>query len=181
MNEPNDAAGKKTILNLYALLGVTVVLSVLPYFSAALTSVIFLSVLLLWAGMVRKKCDAHSLTESHTTYIIRTIWISAVYAVITMAVAIAYLIPALDHAAFEACSNDLMSRGTEWIEQAGPDEAYAVIAPCMDGFISLNKTALINAAIIAGAPVLLFMAYRLAKGLSRALKGYRLLNEKSWF
>jgi hypothetical protein len=68
-----------------------------------------------------------------------------------------------------------------WIETAGIYETYTVVQPCIHGFIETNKTLLIHAVIIAGGPVLIYMGYRFYKGLSRALKGYMLAENKNWF
>ena len=60
-------------------------------------------------------------------------------------------------------------------------EVYALVEPCVGIFIDSNKTLLMNSVLIAGGPLILYMAYRMVKGLTRAMKGYRLTNSKTWF
>ncbi len=171
---------QKFILNLYAAFGVSLILSVLPSMPAAILSLVFFVGVLVAAYALRKRTEEHSLGENHATYIIRTLWISAFISLATTAIATAYMINGIDYSTFEPCANNLANKGTAWMENAGTMEVYAIIQPCVESFISFNKTLLMNSVIIAGGPIIIYMAYRMAKGLSRAMKGYRLSNPKSW-
>ena len=172
--------GQKVILNLYAAFGVSIILSFIPMVSAALLSFVFFLGVLIAAYQYRKKSEEHSLLENHATYIIRTLWITAFLSLITTAAATAYMMRGIDYALFDSCAQALANKGVTWMENAGMADVYAVIEPCVEPFIRSNKTLLINAVIIAGGPLVLYMFYRLAKGVSRAIKGYRLSNAKSW-
>ncbi len=173
--------GQRTILNLYAAFGVSLILSVLPYMAAGILSLLFFVGVLVAAYAIRKKVEDHSLSENHATFIIRTMWIGAFFSLVTTAIASAYMISGIDYSQFTPCANALASKGTAWLESAGMMEIYGVTEPCMDRFLESNGTLLMNAMIIAGAPVIIYMTYRLAKGVSRATKGYRLSDSKSWF
>lgn len=171
----------KAILNLYAALGVSLILSVLPSVSAALASVIFFSGVLIAAYLMRRGAERESLRENHATFIIRTLWIAALFSLFTTGAATIYMLGGVDYAPFEPCANVLISKGAAWIESAGMMEVYALIKPCVESFLGFNKALLVNAVIIAGAPLVIYVVYRLAKGVSRAMKGYRIANPKSWF
>ena len=173
--------GQKAILNLYAALGVSLILSVLPYAAAGVLSLIFFAGVLIAAYVLRGKVEEHSLSENHATFIIRTLWIGAFFSLITTVIASAYMLSGIDYSQFQPCANDLASRGLEWVENAGVMQVYAVAEPCLDSFLHSNKTLLMNAMIIAGGPIVIYMAYRMAKGVSRAMKGYRLADAKTWF
>jgi len=67
------------------------------------------------------------------------------------------------------------------MESAGVIDIYALTEPCLGNFIDENKVLLINTTVIAGGPIVLYMAFRMIKGLMRAHKGYRLANPKDWF
>ena len=173
--------GQKTILNLYALFGVSLILSILPFASAAVLSLVFFLGVLIAAYVVRKNSEENSLKENHTTFIIRTLWIAAFFSLVTTAIATGYMMAGIDYSPFNPCANALADKGVAWAESASTMEVYAIIQPCVNVFIDFNKTLLINSVLIAGVPLILYMAYRMVKGLSRAIKGYRLANEKSWF
>ena len=173
--------GQKAILNLYAALGVSLILSVLPYPAAAVLSMVFFIGVLVAAYIIRKKVEEHSLVENHSTFIIRTLWIGAFFSLVTTAIATAYMLNGVDYSQFQPCANNLAGKGLEWLENAGMMQVYAVTEPCMDSFLYGNKTLLMNAMIIAGGPIIIYMTYRMAKGVSRAMKGYRLSDAKTWF
>jgi len=171
---------QKSILNLYAVFGVSLILSVLPNIAAAILSLVFFVGVLIAAYAIRKKNEEHSLGENHATYIIRTLWISAFISLITTAIATGYMMNGIDYSTFEPCANTLANKGVAWMESAGTMAVYAVIEPCVESFIGFNKTLLMNSVIIAGGPIIIYMAYRMVKGLSRAMRGYRISSPKSW-
>ncbi|MEZ5814908.1 MAG: hypothetical protein R3E13_09380 [Alphaproteobacteria bacterium] len=173
--------GQKYILNLYAAFGVSLILAVLPFMAAAFLSLVFFMGVLIGAYALRKRAGDCSLSENHATFIIRTLWISAFLSLVTTVAATAYMMSGIDYSTFEPCANSLAHKGPTWVESAGTMEIYAVIEPCIESFISFNKALLTNALLIAGGPVILYMAYRMVKGLSRAVKGYRLSDPKGWF
>lgn len=173
--------GQKTVFNLYAALGVSLILSVLPSYAAAGVSMVFFLGVLLAAYAVSNKAETGSLRESHADFIIRTMWIAAFFSLITTGLAAFYLIKGVEYAQFMPCADTLANKGLDWAENAGMMEIYALIQPCVTPFIDDNMTVLLNAVALAGAPPVLYMAYRMARGLSRAIKGYRVVHPKSWF
>lgn len=172
--------GQKTILNLYAAFGVSVILSLLPSFSAALLSAVFFIGVLVAGYSIRGKAEHGSLVENHATFVIRTMWIAALLSLVTTGIATAYMMGRIDYFMFDPCANTLAGKGIAWMESAGVMEVYAIIEPCVAPFLDTNKTLLMNALLIAGGPVIIYMTYRIAKGVGRAMKGYRLANPKSW-
>ena len=172
---------KKPVLNLYAVLGVSLILSVVPSVPAAMLSLIFFLGLLIAAYRVRKNTKDKSYVENHATYIIRTLWIAAFISLITTALATIYMVARIDYSLFNPCADSLVNKGAEWLESAGFNDVYPLVQPCIEGFINANQTLILNSVFIAGAPILAYMAYRLIKGVLRAKGGYRLSNEKSWF
>lgn len=181
VEQDNKPDGQSSILNLYAAFGVSMVLSVLPYASAALFSLIFFFGVLVAAYVMRGNAEPESLKANHATFIIRTLWIGAFFSIITTIAATIYLMNGIDYDPFNPCAQALADKGLVWLEQAGPMEVYAFVTPCMESFMQTNKTLFINSVIIAAAPILLYMAYRMIKGLSRAIKGYRLAKPQVWF
>ncbi len=174
--------GQGTIINLYGLFAASLILSVLPYVTAASVSTILFLILLIAAYVVRSGAAQDSLVDNHSTFIIRTLWIAAFFSIFTSIVATVYMMGNLDYEGpLQPCAENLARRGLEWLETAPPQEVYEIVQPCMDGFMITNKSVLLNGVIIIGAPLLVYMGYRFIKGLSRAMKGYRLANPRAWF
>lgn len=169
----------KAILNMYGLFGASMILSIIPSLTAMILSLIFFSVLLVLSYGLRNKAEPQSLQENHAQYIVRTLWITALFSLVTTSLASIYMIRLLDYAPFSPCADGLLSQGAA-LENADGGQIYAQIEPCIEGFIAFNHTALINATLIAGLPLILYLGYRFTKGLGRAMKGYRLANPKSW-
>ncbi len=179
--ENHDTDGKSAIMNLYAAFGVCLVLSAIPIAAAAVFSVLAFPAVLIAAYIIRRKYEMHSFAENHASYVIRSVWISALLSLFTSIVATFYMMSRIDYSPFNSCANDASSRGVDWIEGAGFSDVYAMIEPCAEPFMMVNHVLFVNMALIIGVPILLYLAYRLAKGASRAMKGYRLADNKSWF
>ena len=178
MNEEQNTQ-HKAILNMYGLFGASMILSIIPSLTAMTLSLLFFSVLLVMSYALRNKAEPKSLQENHAQYVVRTLWISAFFLLITTSLASIYMIRLLDYAPFSPCADGLLSQGAA-LENADAMQIYAQIEPCIEGFIAFNHAALMNATLIAGLPLMLYLGYRFTKGLGRAMKGYRLSNPKSW-
>ena len=79
MDEHPQSHGRKAVLNLYAALGASLILSVLPYMHAAALSLAFFTGVLIAAYVLRGKTENNSLIENHATFVIRTLWIGAFF------------------------------------------------------------------------------------------------------
>lgn len=177
----SDNPEQRRILNLYGLFGASIVLSIVPYIQAAVLSTVFFIVLLAMAYVLRRGVEAESLQENHATYVIRTLWITAFFSLITMTIATAYMMGGVDYGPFMPCTNQIAGMGMEALEAAGIHDIYPIIEPCVTPFVDANKVLLMNCVVIAGAPLMIYMGYRFTKGVMRAMKGYRLANSKGWF
>ena len=179
MNSDEHMA-KKSILNLYGLFGLSIILCVVPYVSAAILCLLFFVVLLTAAYVMRGRAEEHSLIHNHTTYIIRTLWIGALISFITTLCASFYMLGTISYEPFQPCANKIAQISIDALQAMGPMEIYPMVEPCVESFISFNKKPLMFALAIAAIPVLGYLAYRFIKGVARAMKGYRLADPKSW-
>lgn len=179
MSEGNPE--QKRILNLYGLFGASIIVSVLPYAAAAVLSIVFFTVLLVMGYVFKNKAEPESLQHNHALFIIRTLWITAFFSVITTIIGSAYMMGQIDYAPFSPCASELAALGAAAVEQMGVMEIYSYTAPCVEPFIEGNRTAFLNTILITTLPLFLYIGYRFAKGLGRAMKGYRLANPRSWF
>lgn len=170
---------QKAINNIYALLCVSLLMGFIPIMTAALLALLMFTGALIGAYVIRSKADEHSLAANHMTFIIRTIWIASLFALISTAIASAYLLPNYDNSMLMACADQVVQNlGSGMTDPVLLEEK---LKPCMDDFMQANKSVFIIATIIAATPIVVYMGYRLAKGLSRAVKGHRIGDVKAWF
>ncbi len=165
----------KKITHIYAALTVSLLMSFLPMMAAAAMALIMFTGVWIAAYALRKKADHDSLTTNHMTFIIRTMWIASFFATITMTAACIYVLSVYDPSSIGACAQTLMNSGA-----ADMTAMELAVKPCMDEFMSTNMTYFINGAVMGAGPVVIYLGYRLSKGLARALKGHRIGNVKSW-
>lgn len=170
---------QKTINNIYALVCVSLIMGFVPMIEAAVLCLVMFMAAFIAAYIIRKRADAESLTANHMTFIIRTIWIASLFLLGTMSVAIIYLLPNYDPAALHICNERISALVMEGVTDVVRLEAE--IKPCMDNFMADNFRTFMIATAIAAGPIVIYMGYRLARGLSRAIKGHRIGNLKGWF
>jgi uncharacterized membrane protein len=176
----SDNPGQKTVMRLYGAFSASVILMCVPLWSAAALSVVLLTGVLIAALIIRKQAAPQSLIENHMIYMIRTIWITCLLCLAALLPGGMYLISVLDLSAIIPCAGPLSDMLAA--QSANPDIAALsrVIAPCRDTLIANNMAALITATFIAAAPPLLYLVLRISRGLSRAAKGYRIANPRTW-
>lgn len=175
-----DSYEKKHVLNLYAAFGVSLLVSLVPSVIVALISLAFIIGVLGAAYVLRKRAAPESLMENHALYIIRTIWIATALSLVTLAAGSAYMLPNIDYSAFGTCAAGLAQKGQDYAQTAGFMEIYVAAEPCMKPFLDMNLRLFIITALIAALPVVLYFVIRFVRGLSRAVKGYRIANPKGW-
>lgn len=171
---------RRQVINLYAAFGVALILSLVPSVAVALIALLFITGVLVAAYYLRRKAAEESLLENHTIFIIRTIWISALISVVTIAAGSAYMIPRIDHVAFGPCANALAQKGPEYAQTASFEEVYKAAEPCMEAFLDMNYRLMMGTAIMMALPIIFYLLFRYGRGLSRAIKGYRIANPKGW-
>ena len=173
------ATAEKTILRVYGAFAATLIFMLIPHIGMCVIAILLMLGTTIAAYSVRRKAEPDSLAADHMTFIIRTIWIGSGLAAITTALASGYMLATADMVPLQSCSNHaaqtMANTGTQ-----DPAAIQALMQPCIDGFVNGNMGVLTNAVIIAAGVPMLYFAYRLAKGLSRARKGHRLGNVKSW-
>ncbi len=169
------------LYNIYGLFAASIILCVIPNLLCAALSLIGFIALLVTGYMMRGKAEKGSLIENHTTFIIRTVWISTLFSAIGLVLGVIYMIASIDYTPLESCIQTMVDAGIQEIRSLNPDEILAYTQPCMEGFFGMNKGLIVVISLLGfGLPVL-YMAYRFIKGVVRAVKGYRLADHQSWF
>ncbi len=171
--DPDQGAVNK----LYAALGASLVISCVPSIIAALFASLLFMGSLIAAYFCRKRADEGSLLENHSTHIIRTIWIGSFVAMLFIIAASFYMLQNLDSLPMMNCIDLLVNAGTS----IDASSAMNILRPCWDEYMRVNYDLFITSGAIAIGPAALYFIYRYIRGLTRAIKGYRLANVKSWF
>ena len=163
-------------MRVYGALAASLLLGFVPILSFAVLSAVLFLVTLVYAYIIRNRATEHDLAHNHATYIIRTIWIVSLICLVTVALASVYMLSYYDPSALMGCVSGITA---ETVSNMAATNAK--IAPCMDQFMEENRVVFYKAGAIAIVPVVLYLLYRLSKGLSRASRGYRVADVKSWF
>ncbi len=181
MKKPETDPDQKKITRIYALFGVSLVLSLVPMISAALVSLSLGMGVLVTAYVLRTGSEEGGLLDNHMTYIIRTLWIGGLVALVSLAAASAYLFQSLDNTPLHSCLDGLLSMAATTIV---PDKAmldYITNGPCWLDYWKTNIKVFVVSGVMAAGPVLLYFLARYARGLGRAMRGYRVAKPKAWF
>ena len=178
MSDDKADIEKKNILNIYAAFGAALVLSIIPTMFAAFLSLILGLGVLIAAYMVRKNEEIGSLVENHMTFVIRTIWIGSFFALISTTIGSIYLFFNLDNTPLQPCLNTFLSVADSVQNFSGLE---SVFGNCFEPYWFVNAKVFITSGIIVATPILVYFAARYARGLSRAMNGYRVSKPLSWF
>lgn len=167
---------RSRVLQLYGAFTAALVLSLLPFISAAIVSLVLFIGLLIATGIVRRRAAPDSLAENHAIYLIRTIWVGGLVALISLALGSAYMLSMIDNTALQPCIESFM-------QNPGNDlmAMKLLFEPCFDSYMSGNFLTFAISGVLAAGPILLYFAVRLVRGLMRAKDGYRLANPRMWF
>lgn len=177
---------QRRILRLYAAFGAALVLSVLPYMLAAFLSLVLGLGVLIAAYILRKDTAEGSLMENHMTFVIRTIWIGSFLALLTTSAGSIYLFQSLDNTPLLPCIENLIGMlsaitpdtSVEALQELMSQE---IIYACVENYMKANLRVFIGAGVLVAGPVLLYFIIRYARGLSRAMGGYRVAHPRHWF
>jgi len=166
-----DKTQKNTINTLYFILVLSTILGFVPNSWAFTVSFTLWVVVLLAAYVYRGKDNKDGLLYNHMTYLIGTIWIGTSFILIGTLAAGWWVFTQGDNSAFDAAIARM--EGGAMIDEAA-------ILQTLKEYFAGNRTLMITASTVAIGPAILYFVYRVANGISRAGKGYRIANPKSW-
>lgn len=174
-SEQQKSKDLKVIHNLYAALTVSIILAFAPSMAIQTLSTILFTGVFIAAYIFRGLAEETTLAWNHITYLIRTIWIGSLFLTIAIIAGATWFYQVGDHSLISL----YMQQVSDGMAN-GYTNNYDVHSLSRD-YLDENKEVLVPIAITCAVPCLLYIAYRIVKGLSRALKGYRLKNLDSWF
>lgn len=178
MSDQKETDEKKVVTQIYAAFGAALILSFVPFFSAATLSMILGMGVLIAAYVIRSRAQDDSLADNHMTFIIRTIWIGSFFALISTAIGAIYLYLNLDNEPLAPCVSDLMAGAQNLINMGSLKDIFG---DCYEPYWALNSRTFITSGVIVALPAVLYFSLRFIRGLSRAMNGYRVAKPLSWF
>jgi uncharacterized membrane protein len=162
---------RKTINTLYLMLIISTVLGFVPSVTAFLGSVALWFAVLIAAYACRAKDKEDGLLYNHMTYMIGTVWIGTSFILIASLAGGYWIWTQGDSTAFDALTASL---------DAGAIPNEDMIMNTMTQYMLANKNLIMKASLVTVVPAILYFVYRIGNGFSRACKGYRIANPKSW-
>lgn len=154
----------------YAGLCCAVLLHFVPLINVQVVAGVLFLVLFAGAYVLRARHETEGLMDNHMTYIIRTIWLFGAIMLVGGVLGGMYMSTYADMGPV----NDMLARMQQGITYNAPEMMNVIY-----NFLTLNGQHTLVAAGLAIGPAALYLIYRLAGGLERALKGYRIANPRS--
>jgi uncharacterized membrane protein len=163
---------KQTITTLYAFLIASTILGCMPNVMCGILSLVLLLSVLISAYWYKFRDHQDGLLYNHMTYLIGTIWIGSTFLAIGIGAASYLVYQKGDHSliqgVFDQISNGIMLSESDLMR-------------VFFDYMSANQALMLNTALITIGPAILYLVYRIANGMARGAKGYRIANPKSWF
>ncbi len=165
MSEVKDPAFKK-INNLYAIYIASIILQFMP-FGIVITFGFFLFItVFIYTYILRGKAEPEDLIDNHATYLIRTVWIFGLVALAGIVAGAFYIMYAFEPGELERLGREVIFS----------NDLHQTLKDYQSQYFNI----LLTTNIIAFGPAVIYIAYRLVKGLSRAIKGYRVASPRSF-
>lgn len=167
-----DTQKQKTTINtLYFMLVLSTIFSFIPFMSAQLLSLALIIVVLFAGYYYRGRDTEDGLMYNHMTYMIGTVWIGGGFLLLGMFAAAGLVFMEGNHSVIDAALVQV---------DGGFIPTEAELTKIMTEYMMSNKDLILTSSLITIGPAILYFVYRVANGFSRACKGYRIANPKSW-
>lgn len=167
---PAATVDTSSVMRCYVLLGLGMIFAFtnIQYVSAVAMGAMLWGIV--WAYLMRRNAAAGGLVAVHTTWMIRTFWVSTVYAVVAVLLWSSVVYSNGDFSSMQEYETMLKTGKVD----PAVSEAAAL------GFAADNRTLMNWATAICHGPVILFVLARMAKGYRLADAGRPVENLRTW-
>lgn len=155
---------QKTTLQIYLAYIIAVICNVIPSSTVQTFGLILFIVIFAATYFYRGKSPADSFIHNHMQFIIKSIWVSSLILLIGMIAAYFMADHTIVYQTYETIMNGIFLTQDQ-----------------INGFVMDYMRANIFTFVVTLMPSLIYLAYRLAKGILHARKGYIVPHSKSWF
>lgn len=160
----------KNILGLYGAMAASVFLQCVPWPFLQLAGLALMLGALLRAAQLRRASAPDSLTASHMTFLLRTVWMSGLFLILGFAGASAWFYAVGDHTLIHTAVDRIL---------AGQIPREEEVVALLRDYKDANLRLLILASVFAAGPAVLYFLYRTARGVARAAAGHRIAQPKA--
>ena len=179
IEEDEDKPSKFAVF-LYPLLIVAIGVCFIPDPMLALIGLGIFTAYLLLLYIIKGSVNKDGALHTHATYLIGTIWAVSSLSVLTVTVASIYLMDKLDDTPFEPCEDKISDMVLSDL-QFDMNLILQHTKPCVEPYLEANFDLLMIGTAIGAGPLVLYLLYRILKGLPSALIGDPVKKPKSWF
>ena len=171
-DKSSDMKEQKNVQNIYAAFAAALIFQFIPLVTIQVFGFFLFIGVLVAAYMLRGKSETESLAYNHAHFIIRTIWIWSLFLMVGMVIAVPWFSQVADHSIIQSFLDQV---------SGGMMPSHEMMNDVMKRYMLANLADLLFIAGVALGPSMVYIIYRFAKGLTRALKGHRIGNVKNWF
>ncbi len=154
---------QKTTLQIYLAYIIAVICNIVPSSAVQTFGLILFIVIFAATYFYRNRSPSESLIHNHMQFIIKSIWISSLVFLVGMITAYFMADHTIVYQTYETIMNGVFLTQDQ-----------------INGFVMDYMRANIFTFVITLMPSLIYLAYRLAKGILHARKGYIVLHSKNW-
>ena len=170
------------ILFIYGLFGLSIILTLIPNVIVAGLSLVALLLTMILTYMFRARRPEDSLMHNHMVFIIRTIWIGGFLMIFTLIAGAGIMLYGINNAPLQPCIDKFIgSVNPDTISMNDVKSMSDIFGACMNSYIGVNWITFLISGVVAAGPILLYFFVRFARGMGRAISGYRLANPQAWF
>ena len=171
-HQEQDTHNLKIVRHFYAAFAAVIILQAVPQETIAMAGALIFLVMFIGAYIYRARAHTDDLVDNHMTYIIRTTWIAGLFFTIGFAAAVWIVYSLADISMINEMLRNIRG-GQLYTEQQ--------IRDVLDQAYAVNQRLLIITGAITLGPSVIYLVIRIAKGMARAMKGYRIANPRAWF
>lgn len=173
MTDTDDKTRKErsTILQLYAIFVASTIFSFAPDTTIQMIAFVLFFALILSVPIYQWRGEDGSLLKNHMIYLNRTIWIGSLFLFLSILLFGLWVYLQSDSRAFFELFMQVKN-GFMITEQD--------IAQALREFLQVNYALLVQASILCLFPPMLYVCYRIGRGVARASQFYRMPNPRSW-
>lgn len=151
---------KKNILIYYGVFFISFVIAIIPVSVASVFATMICACVLAAIYVERAKADKESFIYNHMTFLIKSFWRGNLYLLITLTIALIYLLFISNYDTFGTCVDAMLHA----LNKGNFSRMGTLAHACEQLFFKQNSVHLKTAAVIAFAPIVVYLLYRCTYG-----------------
>lgn len=179
MNALTSQEEVKKIQTLYWIFVAGTALSLVPHGLGAIASAVLLIGCIVAAYKNRKQEGASDFLRSHSSYLIKTFWSGSGIAAFSITFGGGLMLALIDHTPLDPCIHALAGMSNPEA-LANTSSLKEIFGPCYEPYMQANMNVFIISGLIAAGPPLLYVGYRIVKGVQLLKKSASVTGDTGW-